>query len=57
MIDYWVYTGDTTYNSVTYQAMVYQTGENKDYLPGNQTLTEVRDPSLPPKWIIDHTNP
>jgi len=37
LIDYWYYTGDTTYNDVTMQGMLFQTGPNDDYLPPNQT--------------------
>jgi len=39
MINYWYYTGDTSYNDVTMQAMVHQIGPNKDYMPENQTKT------------------
>ncbi|KAK8020160.1 cell wall glycosyl hydrolase [Apiospora arundinis] len=37
LIDYWVYTGDDTYNKITYQAMVHQVGDDHDYMPENQT--------------------
>jgi mannan endo-1,6-alpha-mannosidase len=37
LMDYWYYTGDTTYNDVTIQGMLFQTGPNDDYLPPNQT--------------------
>ncbi len=37
LIDYWYYTGDSTYNDVTMQGMLFQTGVNDDYLPQNQT--------------------
>lgn len=37
LIDYWHYTGDDTYNDITMQAMVHQVGEDKDYMPSNQT--------------------
>lgn len=37
LIDYWYYTGDSTYNSVVSQGMLFQTGSNDDYLPQNQT--------------------
>ncbi|KAF4632523.1 hypothetical protein G7Y89_g5609 [Cudoniella acicularis] len=43
MIDYWYYTGDTTYNDVTTQALLFQTGPNQDYMPPNQTKTEGND--------------
>ena len=37
LIDYWYYTGDTTYNDEVMQGMLFQTGPNDDYLPPNQT--------------------
>jgi mannan endo-1,6-alpha-mannosidase len=37
LIDYWYYTGDTTYNAITTQAMLFQVGPNKDYMPPNRT--------------------
>ncbi|KAI0130225.1 family 76 glycosyl hydrolase [Xylariales sp. AK1849] len=43
MIDYWYYTGDTTYNQVTQDALLFQTGPYYDYMPPNQTLTEGND--------------
>jgi mannan endo-1,6-alpha-mannosidase len=43
MIDYWYYTGDTTYNDVTSQALLFQVGPNQDYMPPNQTKTEGND--------------
>lgn len=33
MIDYWAYTNDTSYNAVTAQALLAQTGPNNDYMP------------------------
>ncbi|KAI1098773.1 glycoside hydrolase family 76 protein [Jackrogersella minutella] len=39
MMDYWHYTGDDTYNDVTFQAMQFQVGENRDYAPRNWTLS------------------
>ncbi|KAI5860830.1 glycoside hydrolase family 76 protein [Durotheca rogersii] len=39
MIDYWHFTGDETYNDVTYEAMQFQVGENWDYAPRNWTLS------------------
>ncbi|KAH9211955.1 mannan endo-1,6-alpha-mannosidase [Leptodontidium sp. 2 PMI_412] len=38
LIDYWYYTGDTTYNNMTFEALQHQSGPNHDYLPENQTL-------------------
>lgn len=37
LIDYWYYTNDTTYNDVTSQGMLFQTGPNADFMPPNQT--------------------
>jgi mannan endo-1,6-alpha-mannosidase len=37
LIDYWHYTGDTQYNAITTQAMLFQVGPNKDYMPPNRT--------------------
>ncbi|KAF4976653.1 hypothetical protein FZEAL_6715 [Fusarium zealandicum] len=37
-IDYWQLTGDETYNDIVKQGMLWQTGQNKDFLPANQTM-------------------
>ncbi|TVY56359.1 Mannan endo-1,6-alpha-mannosidase DCW1, partial [Lachnellula cervina] len=37
LMDYWYYTGDSTYNEVVSQGMLFQTGNGDDYLPQNQT--------------------
>lgn len=37
MLDYWYYTGDSSYNDVIYQALLFQVGPNRDYLPLNQS--------------------
>ncbi|KUJ23344.1 cell wall glycosyl hydrolase Dfg5 [Mollisia scopiformis] len=43
LIDYWYYTGDSSYNDVTSQALLFQVGPNQDYMPPNQTKTEGND--------------
>ncbi|KAL3426415.1 cell wall glycosyl hydrolase [Phlyctema vagabunda] len=43
LVDYWYYTGDTTYNTITEQALLSQVGKNNDYMPENQTKTEGND--------------
>ncbi|KAJ5167527.1 Mannan endo-1-6-alpha-mannosidase DCW1 [Penicillium canariense] len=43
LINYWAYTGDTTYNKITLQAMEHQSGTNGDFMPINQTYTEGND--------------
>lgn len=43
LIDYWYYTGDTTYNDLTQQGMLHQVGPYNDFMPPNQTLTEGND--------------
>lgn len=35
MIDYWHYTGDTSYNDVTEAGIQWQVGENDDMMPSN----------------------
>ena len=41
MIEYWFYTGDDTYNDIVTQGLLAQVGEHNDYMPQNQTRTEV----------------
>ncbi|KAK0109985.1 hydrolase 76 protein [Cadophora gregata] len=43
MVDYWYYTGDSTYNDVTTEALLWQVGPNRDYMTPNQTKTEGND--------------
>jgi mannan endo-1,6-alpha-mannosidase len=43
MINYWYYTGDTTYNDVTQQALLHQAGADGTFMPVNQTKTEGND--------------
>ncbi|TVY51315.1 Mannan endo-1,6-alpha-mannosidase DCW1 [Lachnellula cervina] len=37
LIDYWHYTGDTTYNDITIQGLQFQVGINKDFNPQNES--------------------
>ncbi|KAI1169565.1 glycosyl hydrolase family 76-domain-containing protein [Nemania sp. FL0916] len=43
LIDYWYYTGDTTYNDIIQQGMLHQVGPYNDFMPPNQTVTEGND--------------
>jgi mannan endo-1,6-alpha-mannosidase len=43
LIDYWAYTGDESYNTITEQAIVHQVGDNLDFMPTNQTKSEGND--------------
>ncbi|KAG6028376.1 hypothetical protein E4U41_000687 [Claviceps citrina] len=43
LIDYWYYTGDDQYNQIVQQGLLFQVGEDNDYMPRNQTLTEGND--------------
>ncbi|KXH62042.1 glycosyl hydrolase family 76 [Colletotrichum nymphaeae SA-01] len=43
MIDYWYYTGDSTWNDVVTQGLLHQVGKFNDYMPENQTRTEGND--------------
>ncbi len=37
LIQYWHFTGDASYNSVVTQGLLFQVGENEDYMPANYT--------------------
>ncbi|KAF2166123.1 glycoside hydrolase family 76 protein [Zasmidium cellare ATCC 36951] len=37
LIDYWYYTGDTSYNDVVTEALLFQVGADVDYMPANQS--------------------
>ncbi|KAL2074012.1 hypothetical protein VTL71DRAFT_7790 [Oculimacula yallundae] len=43
MVEYWYYTNDTSYNPTVTEALLSQVGENKDFMPLNQTKTEGND--------------
>ncbi|PKS05301.1 hypothetical protein jhhlp_008674 [Lomentospora prolificans] len=43
LVDYWHITGDETYNDLTIQAIVHQSGDLRDLMPKNQTSTEGND--------------
>lgn len=43
MLDYWYYTGDTTYNAELQKSLIHQVGTNLDYMPSNQTHSEGND--------------
>ncbi|KAK4247785.1 glycosyl hydrolase family 76-domain-containing protein [Corynascus novoguineensis] len=43
LIDYWHYTGDTRWNDIAEDGLLFQTGPNNDYMPPNQTMTEGND--------------
>lgn len=43
MLDYWYYTGDTTYHDILKSSLLFQTGTGWDYMPANQTTTEGND--------------
>ncbi|KAL2142430.1 hypothetical protein VTI28DRAFT_1139 [Corynascus sepedonium] len=50
LIDYWYvqpharyYTGDTRWNDIAEEGLLFQTGPNNDYMPPNQTMTEGND--------------
>ncbi|CZR60701.1 related to mannan endo-1,6-alpha-mannosidase DCW1 precursor [Phialocephala subalpina] len=43
LLRYWQMTGDTQYNDLVSQALVFQQGPNGDYMPPNQTKSEGND--------------
>ncbi|KAF2097807.1 mannan endo-1,6-alpha-mannosidase [Rhizodiscina lignyota] len=46
LIEYWHYTGDSTYNDVVQEALLFQSAPTKDYMPVNQTKSEGNDDQL-----------
>lgn len=41
LVDYWFYTGDEGYLNQTIEAIMFQTGDDDDFMPLNQTHTLV----------------
>lgn len=41
MVEYWYYTGDSTYNDEVKQALLHQIGADDDYMPANQSKSLV----------------
>ena len=37
LINYWNLTGDSTYNEVVKQALLFQRGDDDNYMPQNQS--------------------
>jgi mannan endo-1,6-alpha-mannosidase len=46
MVEYWYYTGDTTYNAEVIQAMQHQRGKANNYEPSNQTASLGNDDQM-----------
>lgn len=51
MIHYWYYTGDATYNNVVIQGLMAQISDDEDFMPTNQTRTEVATHPLSPHLL------
>lgn len=43
MLDYWYYTGNDTYNDLLKSSLLYQVGNDWNYMPSNQSTTEGND--------------
>src|SRR5579859_1817133 len=43
MMQYWWITGDTKYNDLITQALLWQVGDGRDYMPSNQSTSEAND--------------
>lgn len=43
LVDYWHYTGDTSYNEITYQALLSQVGSSYDFMMATQNTSEGND--------------
>jgi mannan endo-1,6-alpha-mannosidase len=39
MVDYWFYTGDSTYNQLAIDGITWQVGPNRDFMPPNHTAS------------------
>ncbi|KAI0802688.1 putative glycosyl hydrolase [Xylaria sp. FL0064] len=39
LLDYWHWTGDSTFNNLTYQGMLFQAGPNRDFVNNNWSLS------------------
>lgn len=39
LLDYWHWTGDDTYNNLTYDALLWQAGPNRDYADKNWSFS------------------
>jgi mannan endo-1,6-alpha-mannosidase len=46
IVEYWYYTGDTTYNAEVLQAMQHQRGKANNYEPSNQTASLGNDDQM-----------
>lgn len=51
LIDYWYYTGDTKWNDITQQGLLFQVGDDNAYMPPNQTMTEGNDDQVSPSLL------
>lgn len=43
LIEYWAMTGDTQYNNVTSRSLLFQVGEDRNYMPANASKEEGND--------------
>ncbi|KKZ64787.1 mannan endo-1,6-alpha-mannosidase [[Emmonsia] crescens] len=43
LVDYWFYTGDSSYNEITTQALLHQASPSRNFMPLNQTQAEGND--------------
>ncbi|EME38140.1 glycoside hydrolase family 76 protein [Dothistroma septosporum NZE10] len=46
LIDYWYYTGDDQFNTITTNALLYQLSSTYDYMPANQSKDEGNDDQI-----------
>ncbi|KAL1306787.1 hypothetical protein AAFC00_005448 [Neodothiora populina] len=46
MVEYWYYTGDTTYNEEVTQALQHQIGDDSDFMPANQSKSLGNDDQM-----------
>jgi mannan endo-1,6-alpha-mannosidase len=46
MVEYWYYTGDAKWNEITTQALLWQVGDENNFMPQNQTLSLGNDDQI-----------
>lgn len=43
LVEYWAMTGDTQYNNLVMNSLLFQVGNNRDYMPANASNEEGND--------------
>jgi hypothetical protein len=54
MIDYWHFTGDSSYNDIIQEALLHQVGPKQNYMPLNWTASMGNDDQGTDGQILTH---